>query len=131
MQVQTKTGHFKCTPEALLNLLSKEENLPKWATLFCQAIKMDGDDYKITTPMGELFFRIDVDIKTGVIDMKAGPTKKQMGGGYHRVVSDNNGGSLFLFTHLQSPGESDEQYLEGCSGIDKEFEVIRELVENK
>ena len=129
MLVQTKTGHFNCSPEVLMDLLSKEENLPKWATLFCQGIKKVGGDYKIQTIIGELYFKIHLDKKTGVIDMKSGTTKDQMGGGYHRVVSDNQGGSLFLFTHLQSPGESDESFEAGCQGIEKEFDVIRKIVE--
>ncbi len=129
MNVHTKTQKFNCSPEVLIDLLGKEENLAKWATIFCQEVKKQGEDYKITTPMGEMYFKINKDLETGVIDMKAGPTKDQMWGGYHRVVSDNMGGSIFIFTHLQAPDESDESFHAGCQGLDAEFEVIKNLVE--
>ena len=67
MKVHTAVAKFKAPPEKLFALLSKEENLPKWATMFCKDIKKDGDDYIITTPGGELYFKINADAKTGVI----------------------------------------------------------------
>ena len=131
MKVHTAVAKFKAPPEKLFALLSKEENLPKWATMFCKDIKKDGDDYIITTPGGELYFKINADAKTGVIDMAAGPTKEQMWGGPNRVASDNMGGSLFIFTYLQAPGQPDEDFENGCKGLAVEFEVIRKLVDNE
>ena len=131
MKVHTTVGKFKASPEKLFNLISKEENLPKWATIFCKSIRKEGEDFIITTPGGDLFFKIDSDEKTGVIDMSVGPTKEQMWGGPHRVVSDNMGGSLFIFTYIQAPGQPDEDFENGCKGLEAEFEVIRKIVENE
>ena len=102
MKIHTEVGHYKASPEVLFDLLSKEQNLPKWAVKFCSHVDKKADDYIITTTWGqELFFKIDANAETGIIDMAAGPTKDQMWGGPHRVASDNMGGSLFIFTFLQ------------------------------
>ncbi|VAW52254.1 hypothetical protein MNBD_GAMMA06-196 [hydrothermal vent metagenome] len=130
MKVHTAVGQYKASPEALFNLLSKEENLPKWATKFCASIEKRQDDYILTTTEGqELFFKIKSNAETGTIDMSAGPSKEMMWGGPHRVASDNLGGSLFVFTHIQAPGQADEEFEAGCKGLAEEFEVIRSLVE--
>lgn len=130
MKIHTEVGHYKASPETLFNLLSKEENLPKWATKFCSSVNKKGDDYIITTQTGQdLFFKIESDATSGKIDMSAGPTSEQMWCGPHRVASDNMGGSLFIFTYLQAPGQPDEEFDAGCHGLSEEFEVIRSLVE--
>lgn len=129
MKVHTAVGQYNVAPEILFNLLSKEENLPKWATKFCVSVEKRQDDYILTTTGGqELFFKISSNADMGTIDMAAGPNKEMMWSGPHRVVSDNMGGSLFIFTHIQSPGQADEEFEAGCKGLADEFEVIRSLV---
>jgi len=129
MRVHSIAGDYKASPEKLFNLLSKEENLPQWATVFCKGIRKDGEDYLIATEGGELYFKIDADSKTGVIDMLAGPAKDKMWNNPTRVVSNNMGGSLFIFTLIQSPGQSDEDFENGCKGLAEEVEAIRKLVD--
>jgi len=130
MRIHTAVGQYQVSPETLFNLLSKEENLPKWATKFCASIEKRQNDYILTTTNGqELFFKIESNAQTGTIDMAAGSNKEIMWGGPHRVASDNMGGSLFIFTLLQAPGQPDEEFEAGCKGLTEEFEVIRSLVE--
>lgn len=130
MKIHTAVGHYKASPETLFDLLSKPENLPRWATQFCASVTREGEDYTLTTLQGqELAFSVHSDAKTGVIDMAAGPDKSAMWMGPHRVVSDNLGGSLFLFTHMQMPGQPDEEFEQACAGLQHEFEVIRSLVD--
>ena len=131
MRVHTAVGHFKASPTTLFSLLSKEENLPQWATLFCKGIRREGEHHIITTPGGELYFSIDADPKAGTIDMSAGPNPDQMWAGPHRVASDNMGGSLFVFTYIQAPGQPDEEFENGCKGLPIEFEVIRKIVDGE
>ena len=130
MKIHTAVGQYKASPVSLFNLLSKEENLPKWATNFCASIEKRNDDYFLTTTDGhDLIFKIDSNAETGTIDMALGPNKEMMWGGPHRVTSDNMGGSLFIFTNIQPPGQTDEEFEAGCKGLLEEFEVIRSLVE--
>lgn len=130
MKTHTAIAQYKASPEKLFTLLSKEENLPKWAVNFCADIEHRAGDYVITTKAGEeLLFKIEADPNTGTIDMASGPSKEQMWKSPTRVVSDNTGGSLFIFTFVQPPGMPDDVYEAGCEGLDVEFEVIRSLVE--
>lgn len=130
MNIHTAVGQYKASPDKLFNLLSKEENLPKWATKFCTSIEKRQDDYILTTITGqEMFFKINSNAETGIIDMSLGPSKDMMWMGPHRVTSDNMGGSLFIFTFIQSPGQANEEFEAGCKGLAEEFEVIRSIVE--
>lgn len=130
MKIHTAVGHYKANPETLFSLLSKEENLSKWATKFCTRVDKKAGDYMVTTTSGQvLYFKIEADARSGTIDMAVGPTKDQMWCGPHRVVSDNMGGSLFIFTFLQAPGQPEEEFDAGCLGLEEEFEVIRSLVD--
>lgn len=130
MKIHTAVGHYKASPEILFNLLSKEENLSKWATNFCTKVDKKDDDYIITTKSGDvLYFKINADENLGTIDMSIGPTKDQMWCGPHRIASDNLGGSIFSFTYLQAPGQPEEEFDTGCLGLAEEFEVIRSLVD--
>jgi len=130
MKIHTAVSHYKASPEVLFNLLSKEENLPKWATKFCSRVDKKGEDYIVTTTQGqELYFSIKANAQAGTIDMAIGPEKEQMWGAPHRVTSDNMGGSLFIFVFLQAPGQPEEEFDAGCLGLAEEFEVIRALVD--
>lgn len=130
MKVRTVVGQYKASPEILFDLLSKEENLDKWATNFCSSIEKRESDYVLTTVKGqEFFFKIDSDSETGIIDMAMGDNKDMMWKTPHRVTSDNMGGSLFIFTNIQLPGQEDAEFEEGCNGLLEEFEVIRSLVD--
>ena len=129
MKIHTNVAKFKASPKKLFSFLSKEENLPKWATLFCKEIRKGDDGYIVTTSGGELVFAINADEKTGVIDMAMGPTKDQMWKIPTRVSSDNMGGSIFVFTYLQAPGQTEIEFENGCKGLEEEFEVIRKLVD--
>ncbi len=79
MQIKTTVGHFNTSPEVLFDFLSKAENLPKWATLFCASITKQDEIYLVTTPDGqEIFFDIESNAEHGTIDMSLGPTKDQL-----------------------------------------------------
>ena len=130
MKIHTLAAHYKASPEVLFNFLKKEENLPLWASKFCRRIDKNGNDYIITTLENqELYFKIDANADTGVIDMAAGPTKDQMWGGSQRVISDNNGGSVFIFTMLQAPGQAEEVFDAGCDNLEEEFDTLRKLID--
>src|SRR5688572_28578602 len=71
---RTVTIIVPAAKDRVFGFLTDIQNLPAWATEFCEELKRDGVHYKIVTSGGELFFRTESDPKTGVIDMFAGPT---------------------------------------------------------
>lgn len=125
MQTSTHTMELNASKEKAFAFLAEIENLPKWATLLCRGLKRDArGHWKVTTPEGEIYFRIVADAQTGVIDMHGGPDERQMAYWPARVV-ERPGGSLFIFTALQYPGVSDEVFKAQCDGLRREFEHIR------
>jgi hypothetical protein len=130
MNTSTHTLHLTASKQAAFAFLSKIENLPKWATLFCKELKKDasGRD-KIMTPKGEIFFRIEADPETGVIDMYGGPAPDAEAYWPARVVEQPGNGSLFIFTAMQYPGVSDADFAAQCEGLEAEFEHIKRHVE--
>lgn len=74
------------------------------ATDFAQELKVVDGRHKVVNGLGEFFFRITADERTGVIDMYAGPTEDEMAMFPARVVALLDGRSMFTFTMFQAPG---------------------------
>ena len=129
MKVQTQAIRVKAAAEKTYAVVSNIENLPKWATEFCLTLNKVGADYKVGTPMGEIFFRIDADAKSGIVDMWGGPTKEQMMRWPARVIDDNQGGAVFTFTVIQSPGQPDQAFEGQVQSLNHELENIRKAIE--
>jgi len=127
---KTATLTLHAPKDAVFSYLSKIENLPEWATIFCKELKQVNGKYKVLTPAsGELFFEIQADKNTGVIDMYAGANEKQMGIFPVRVIDLPNGACVILFTMFQTPGMTDVQFNAQYESLQKEFENIKKEFE--
>ncbi|MDA0578647.1 MAG: hypothetical protein O3B24_11175 [Verrucomicrobia bacterium] len=107
---RTVTIIVPAAKDSVFNFLASIENLPVWATEFCEGIKQDGNHYKVITSTGELFFRIESDRKTGVVDMFVGPMLDQMGIFPCRVIAMPTGPTAVSFTFFQAPDMPGEVY---------------------
>ena len=131
MKTSTHTLTLKASKERAFDFLSRIENLPKWATLFCRKLEsVAGGRHKVVTPQGEIFFRIEGDAQTGVIDMYGGPTETVEAHWPTRVIPLGENESMFIFTALQYPGVSDNDFAAQCQGLENEFPHIRAHVED-
>lgn len=129
MNTRTRTVSFNAPKDKVFTYLSNIENLPKWATGFCKELKKVDSDYKVKTPDGEIYFWIQDDEKTGVMDMFGGPTKDQAACWPARVIGLPDQTCVFIFTALQLPGMPEEVFEMQCKSLDQEFENIRHAVE--
>jgi len=130
MNTSTHTLILMASKDRAFDFLSRIENLPKWATLFCQKLEpRAGGRHKVVTPQGEIFFHIEGDSRTGVIDMYGGPTEAAMAHWPTRVIPLGDNESLFIFTALQYPGISDDDFAAQCRGLESEFPHIKAHVE--
>lgn len=129
MNSSSRTVVLNAPKSTVFAFLSEPQNLPKWATGFCQEISSGESGLTVTTPQGEIVFRMECDEESGVIDMYGGPTPEQMAYFPTRVVSLPGGGSAYTFTNIQWPGISDEDFNAQCAGLGEEFENIRRLTE--
>lgn len=129
MNSQTQTQVFSKTKKKLFEFLSDIHNLPKWATSFALEIKQVDDKYKVVTPDGELFFRIDSDEKTGIIDMYCGLTEDKMDYFPSRVLALPDGNSAYHITNFQWPGVSAEMFAAENKTLVEELNNIRQLLD--
>lgn len=130
MSSQTHSLELNAPREKVFEFLSKVENLPKWAVVFCRALERRDGRWWVKTPDGELLVRFDADAKTGVVDMYAGPSEDQMMVAPTRIIGLPNQRSLFLFTVIKYPGMTDEAFKAQCVPLlEKEFPAIQRNVE--
>lgn len=93
----------------VFNFLADIENLPRWATEFCERVDLVRGRWQALTSRGELLVAAEADGITGVINLRIGPALEQMGTFPIRVLAQP-GGTLAMFTFIQPRGLSDEDY---------------------
>lgn len=128
MKAKTTTARFKAPAAAVYAFIADIDNFPRWATTFCLAMRREGNDVIVNTPDGDVYFRIEADGKTGILDMWSGPTKDHMLRWPARVIDDNFGGSVFIFTAIQTPDDSDEIFAGQCAALAHEMRNIAEAL---
>ncbi|HEV2712775.1 MAG TPA: hypothetical protein VGU26_06745 [Gaiellaceae bacterium] len=125
MESRTVTAVLDAPKHRVFSYLSEIENLPKWATEFARELKYEGGRAKVVNGLGEFFFDIDADPRTGVIDMYAGPTEDALALFPTRVVELPRGRSAYTFTMFQPPDMPDELFTSQYEALLREFDNIR------
>ena len=128
MKTRTASLVVQAPKEQVFAYLSNVEHLPQWATDFCRELKVVNGKHKVVSPMGELFFQIDADERTGVIDMFAGPAEDQLAIFPTRVVALPDGSSAFIMTMFQWPGMNDQEFQGQYEALEREFRNIETIV---
>jgi hypothetical protein len=123
---RTVTAVLDAPKEAVFDYLSKVENLPEWATEFARELKYEDGKAKVVNGLGELYFSIDADATSGVIDMYAGPVENELSLFPTRVVALGPERSAFVFTMFKAPGFPDELFESQYESLRREFDNIRD-----
>jgi hypothetical protein len=124
MTSRTVTTVLQAPRDEVFSYLSDIEKLPEWATEFARQLKRDGGRYKVVNGLGEFFFDIEADPKTGVIDMYAGREPDQMALFPTRVLDLPGDGTSYTFTMFQGPDMSDELFASQYESLQREFRNI-------
>ena len=122
---RTVTTVLEAPKDVVFDYLSRIENLPQWATDFAQELKYEDGKAKVVNGLGEFYFRIESDTKSGVIDMYAGPTEKELALFPTRVVALGDNKSAYSFTMFKIPGMPDELFESQYESLCREFDNIR------
>jgi len=125
MIARTVTTVLDRPREDVFAFLSKVDNLPLWATEFARQLKYEHGKAKVVNGLGELYFAIEADPATGVIDMYAGPSEDEMALFPTRVVALGPARSAYSFTMFKAPGTPDELYEAQHRSLQREFDNIR------
>jgi hypothetical protein len=124
MRNATVTAVLDAPRNVVFDYLANIENLPDWATEFARELRRDGDDYKVVNGLGELYFAVEADPASGVIDMYAGPTNDAMALFPTRVVELPHGKTAYTFTMFQAPGMPDELFDAQHASLQRELTNI-------
>jgi uncharacterized protein YndB with AHSA1/START domain len=127
MRSRTVTTVLPAPAREVFDYMSDIENLPQWATEFARELKRENGDYKVVNNLGEFFFQIHADERTGVIDMLAGPSKDELAVFPTRAVELPGGQTAYTFTMFQGPGMPDELFDSQYESLKREFENIEAL----
>jgi hypothetical protein len=127
MRHHTVTATFSAPSDEVFAYLADIEKLPEWATEFARELKHVDGRYKVVNGLGEFFFELRADPRSGVIDMLAGPHENALQLFPARVVPLGGGGSAFTFTMFQGPGQSDEQFEGQYQSLLREFGNLKSL----
>jgi hypothetical protein len=124
MKSRTVTTVLPAPKTKVFAYLAEIENLPLWATDFARELKVVDGRHKVVNGLGEFFFRIDADERTGVIDMLAGPSEDQMAVFPTRAVALPDGRTAYTFTMFQGPGMPDDLFESQHASLEREFRNI-------
>jgi Polyketide cyclase / dehydrase and lipid transport len=128
MRTATVTTVLTAPQERVFDYLADIEHLPEWATEFARELRRDGDDYKVVNGLGEFFFAIQADRASGVIDMFAGPSKREMAVFPTRAVTLPDGRTAYTFTMFQAPGMPDELFDSQHASLQRELAGLEPLL---
>jgi hypothetical protein len=121
MRHHTVTAAFDAPREEVFDYLADIDNLPEWATEFARELKIVDGRHKVVNGLGEFFFEIQADPRTGVIDMLSAPEESSLLCFPTRVVATPTGGSAYTFTMFQGPGQPDDQFELQHAALLREF----------
>ncbi len=124
MRSATVTTVLSASQPAVFDYMADVEHLPEWATEFARELRREGDDYKVVNGLGEFFFDIRADERSGVIDMFAGPSKDRMAVFPTRAVALPDGRTAYSFTMFQGPDMPDELFESQHASLRREFANI-------
>ena len=110
MHIRTIAVTLAAPRDTVFNYLADIENLPKWATEFCERIELRHGRWWASTSQGEMLVEVETSAGTGVIDMRAGPAVDQLGLFPIRVLPLALHRAFVSFTFMQPPGLPDELY---------------------
>ncbi|MEX1215125.1 SRPBCC family protein [Saccharospirillum sp.] len=117
------------TPKDVYAFASKPENLPSWAAGLARSeVKKDGDAWVAEAPFGKARIRFAEANEFGVMDHDVELDSGVVVHNPMRVVPNGNGSEL-IFTLLQQPGVSEDQFADDAQAVSKDLRALKELLE--
>jgi hypothetical protein len=125
MESRTVTAVLGAPKDEVFDYLAEIENLPDWATEFARELRFEDGRAKVVNGLGEFYFSIEADSRTGVIDMYAGPSDNELSLFPTRVVALSGRSSAYSFTMFQAPGMPDELFESQYRSLLRELDNVR------
>src|SRR3990172_8251155 len=116
LKSRTLSVSINCDPGRVYEFVSKPENLPKWAKMFCRSIKKSKGGWIVETPQGPVKVRFIRKNEFGIFYHYVKPAPGVEFLVPMRVVP-NGSGSEVIFTLFQPAGMSDEKSAEDIGWV--------------
>ena len=110
MTIRTLSLTVPASRDVVYRFLADVENFPKWAAGYCESIELHRRGWLAYTSQGEMVVELEADDRTGVIDLRVGPSADKFRLFPLRVWSLSNEKTAVSFTLIQTAELSDEQY---------------------
>lgn len=130
MKADTQTITIDADWRKVFEFVAQPRNLPHWARAFCQAIRLHGDAWLVTSPQGEVRVRYRTDAAVGVIDFHLTPAPGVEAFAASRVVP-NGTGSEYVFTQFQTPLMPDDLFTRQVHALQQELVTLKALLEGR
>lgn len=114
-------------PQRVYAYVSDPGNLPSWAPGFVKSIEKRGDVWLAETTLGRAKFRFAPPNAFGVLDHEV-ELPSETFQSRMRVIP-NGAGSEILFTLLQLPGMTDEQFAADLDVVRNDLKTLRAVLE--
>lgn len=109
--------------------LANPENLPKWATQFCKAVRKDGDQWIVRTSHAEVGVRFVQRNVFGVVDHYVTPKSGDEVYVPLRVVP-NESGSEVMLTIFRPKGMPGDELDETVRMVKADLQTLKQQLEN-
>ena len=110
MHIRTVSITVAAPSEPVFNFLANIENLPDWATGFCERLELRQGTWWAYTARGEMLVEAEAHAATGIIDLRIGPAPDRLELLPVRVLPLGARRSLVSLTCIQAEGMSDELF---------------------
>jgi hypothetical protein len=114
-------------PDQVYDFVSDPRNLPRWS--FFRSVTRSGDQWVVDTPDGPVGLRFVEANELGVLDHYV-----KLGSGVEihvpmRVIP-NGQGSEVLFTLLQTPDMTEEEFAEDAKQVERDLATLKAVLED-
>jgi len=128
MKSKTLSVSIDCDPKKVYEFVSNPENLPRWASAFCQSVRQVNNEWIIETPRGSMKVLFSNQNIFGILDHYVSPSPEVKIFVPMRVLS-NGSGSEVVFTLFRQVGMSDGQYAEDQRLVDQDLNKLKSILE--
>jgi hypothetical protein len=130
LKSRTLSVSLNCDPKRVYEFVSKPENLPKWAKMFCRSIKKSNGGWIVETPQGPVNVRFSKRNDFGVLDHYVSSAPGVEVFVPMRVVP-NGSGSEVLLTLFQPAGMSGERFAEDIRWVEQDLHHLKSIMEGQ
>lgn len=113
---------------AAFNFLADVENLPRWASSFCERLELSRGEWLALTIEGELFAEVEADERTGIVDLRLGDDRECTRLIALRVLALPAGQTVVSAVFHQAPGQGDFAFAQQCEAFGVALGALDEAI---